>query len=149
MEIAILILCGLNLVALLLLLLKGGRREGTDKSEIKNAVNESISSMSGLLLSNLENTNKLFSQSVNEKITELKGEMKSLNENNAKGYVDFIEKLNASLTEVTKVTREENEKASANLNARFEEFAKVMKERLGVIDTNVSKSLVELRRENT
>ena len=149
MEIAILILCGLNLVALLLLLLKGGRREGTDKGEIKNAVNESISSMSGLLLSNLENTNKLFSQSVNEKITELKGEMKSLNENNAKGYVDFIEKLNASLTEITKVTREENEKASANLNARFEEFAKVMMERLGVIDTNVSKSLVELRRENT
>ena len=149
MEIVILILCGLNLVALLLLLLKGGRREGTDKGEIKNAVNESISSMSGLLLSNLENTNKLFSQSVNEKITELKGEMKSLNENNAKGYVDFIEKLNASLTEITKVTREENEKASANLNARFEEFAKVMMERLGVIDTNVSKSLVELRRENT
>lgn len=149
MEIAILILCGLNLVALLLLLLKGGRREGTDKGEIKNAVNESISSMSGLLLSNLENTNKLFSQSVNEKITELKSEMKSLNENNAKGYVDFIEKLNASLTEITKVTREENEKASANLNARFEEFAKVMMERLGVIDTNVSKSLVELRRENT
>lgn len=149
MEIAILILCGLNLAALLFLLFKGEKKDKADNGDIKNAVSESIGSMSTLLLSNLENTNKLFSQSVNEKISELKGEMKSLNESNAKGYVDFIEKLNKALTDIAKVTREENEKASANLNARFEEFAKVMKERLGVIDTNVSKSLVDLRRENT
>jgi len=151
MEIAILILCGLNLAALLILLLKGGKSSGTeiDKNEIKNAVGESINSMSGLLLSNLENTNKLFSQSVNEKIAELKDEMRSLNEKNAKGYVDFIEKLNSSLAEITKITREENEKATSNLNTKFDEFSKVMKERLDVIDANVSKALVELRRENT
>ena len=152
MEIAILVLCVLNFAALLFLLFKGGKKDeaqGIDKNDIKNAVSESVSSLSGLLLSNIENTNKLFTQSVNEKISELKGEMKSLNESNAKGYVDFIEKLNNALTEITKVTREENEKASVNLNARFEEFAKVMKERLGVIDQSVSKSLVDLRRENT
>lgn len=151
MEIAILVLCGLNMLALLFLLIKrsGKGNAEIDKNEINDAVGQSINSMSGLLLSNLENTNKLFSQSVNEKILELKEEMRSLNEKNTKGYVDFIEKLNSSLTEMTKITREENEKATANLNSKFDEFSKVMKERLDAIDANVSKALAELRRENT
>ena len=105
--------------------------------------------MSAMFLGSIENTNKLFSNSVNEKIAELKGEMKELNERNSKGYVDFIEKLNSALTELTKAVREENEKAIANLNTKFDEFAKLMKERLDTIDSNVSKALVELRRENT
>ena len=148
MEIAILVLCVAILGALLALLFRKSSA-GVDENEIKTAVGESISSMSSLLLSNIENTNKLFSQSVNEKIGELKEEMKSLNEKNAKGYVDFIEKLNSAIAEMSKVAREENEKATANLNLKFDEFSKVMKERLDVIDANVSKALTELRRENT
>ena len=148
MEIAILILCVAILGVLFVLFFKKSSA-GVDKNEVKAAVSESINSMSSLLSSNIENTNKLFSQSVSEKIGELKEEMKSLNEKNTKGYVDFIEKLNSALAEMTKVAREENEKAIANLNLKFDEFSKVMKERLDVIDANVSKALTELRRENT
>ena len=126
---------------------KGG--EAKDNAEIKKAVQESLGAMSTMLLSNIEATNKLFSNSVNEKIDLLKSEMKDLNEKNEKGYVSFIEKLNSSLGEMTKAVREENDKAILNLNTKFDEFSKMMKERLDVIDTNVSKSLVELRRENT
>ena len=148
MEIVILVLCGLTLCAVAFLLFK---KNGTsvDKNEVKSAVSEGISNMSSMLSVNIENTNKLFSQSVNEKIGELKEEMKSLNEKNTKGYIDFIEKLNSALAEMTRAVREENEKATANLNAKFDEFSRVTKERLEVIDTNVSKALNELRRENT
>ena len=148
MEIAILILSAVALFVLLALFFRKNG-ESVDKNEIKTAVGESINSMSSLLSSNIENTNKLFSQSVAEKIGELKEEMKSLNEKNAKGYVDFIEKLNSALSEMTKAARDENEKAITNLNKRFDEFSKVTKERLDVIDANVSKALAELRRENT
>ncbi len=150
MDIALIIMGSVIIVLLLVLLLKKGRADGAiDKSEIKLAVNEGINNMSPLLLSNIENANKLFSSSVNEKIFELKEEMKLLNEKNAKGYVDFIEKLNSAIGELTKAVREENEKAIVNLNTKFDEFSKMMKERLDVIDANVSKSLTELRRENT
>ena len=148
MEIAILVLCSLTLCAVAFLFFKKGGT-GVNKDEIKTAVSEGISNMSSLLSANIENTNKLFSQSINEKISELKEEMKSLNDKNTRGYIDFIEKLNSALAEMTKSTREENEKAIANLNARFDEFSKATKERLDAIDTNVSKSLAELRRENT
>lgn len=150
MDIALVIMGAVIIVLLLVLLLKKSKGEGAiDKNEIKSAVNEGVNSMSPLLLSNIENTNKLFSASVNEKIGELKEEMKLLNEKNTKGYVDFIEKLNSAIGELTKAVREENDKAILNLNAKFDEFSKMMKERLDVIDTNVSKSLVDLRRENT
>lgn len=151
MEIAILVLCGLNFAALLFLLVWGKKGSGTniDKNEIKGAVGEGINSVSGLLSVNIENSNKLFSQSINEKISELNTEMKSLNDKNAKGYVDFIEKLNSSLAEMSKIIRGENEKATANLNFKFDEFAKLIKERLDVIDANVGKALTDLRRENT
>ena len=150
MEIVILALCIVNLVGLLFLLLKIKPSENSiDKNDIRDSVGQGINNMSSLLLSNIENTNKLFSQSVSERIGELKEEMKSLNEKNAKGYVDFIERLNLALSEMTKSTREENEKAIANLNTRFDEFSKVIKERLETIDSSVGKALVELRRENT
>lgn len=150
MEIVILALCIVNLVGLLFLLLKIKPSENSiDKNDIRDSVGQGINNMSSLLLSNIENTNKLFSQSVSERIGELKEEMKSLNEKNAKGYVDFIERLNSALSEMTKSTREENEKAIANLNTRFDEFSKVIKERLETIDSSVGKALVELRRENT
>ena len=148
MEIAILVLCSLTLCTVAFLFFKKGGTS-VNKDEIKTAVSEGISNMSSLLSANIENTNKLFSQSINEKISELKEEMKSLNDKNTRGYIDFIEKLNSALAEMTKATREENEKAIANLNARFDEFSKATKERLDAIDTNVSKSLAELRRENT
>ena len=150
LSIVIIVMCAAIIGLLCVLLVKGGGAgAGVDKNEIKSAVGESINGMSQLLLSNIENTNKLFSNSVNDKITELKAEMQSLNEKNAKGYVDFIEKLNSALAELTKAIREENERSITSLNSRFDEFSKVMKERLDVIDANVSKSLAELRRENT
>lgn len=150
MDIVLVIMGAVIIGLLLVLLLKKGKGDSAiDKSEIRSAVNEGINSMSPLLLSNIENANKLFSASVNEKIGELKAEMKELNEKNTKGYVDFIEKLNSAIGELTKAVREENEKAILNLNAKFDEFSKMMKERLDVIDSNVSKSLTELRRENT
>ena len=148
MEIAILIMCALAIGLLLVLIFKksGG---SVDKTEMREAVDDSIKGMSALLLGSIENTNKLFTSSITEKIAELKGEMKLLNEQSAKGYVDFIEKLNTSLGEMTKAVREENEKSITNLNAKFDEFSKVTKERLDLIDTNVGKSLTDLRRENT
>lgn len=152
MEYAILALCLINLALIVFLLLRkksDGSGQGVDKIQVKEAVNESINSMSGMLLGSIENTNKIFSSSVNEKIQELTKEMKDLNERNSKGYVDFIEKLNSAIAELTKAVREENEKAISNLNTKFDEFARLMKERLDTIDTNVSKALVELRRENT
>lgn len=150
MEIVIIVLCALILGLLVVLLFKkSGSQAQVDQGQIKDAVEKGINNMSTLLFGNIENTNKLFSQSINEKIGELKEEMKSLNEKNTKGYVDFVEKLNSALSEMTKTVREENEKAISNLNTKFEEFSKVTKERLDIIDANVSKSLVELRRENT
>ncbi len=148
MEIAILIMSALAIGLLLVLVFKksGG---SVDKTEVREAVDDSIKNMSTLLLGSIETTNKLFTASITEKVTELKAEMKILNEQNAKGYVDFIEKLNSALAEMTKAVREENEKAISNLNTKFEEFSRVTKERLELIDTNVGKSLAELRRENT
>ena len=150
MDIVIIILCAVAIGLLCFLIYKSGKN-GTkiDKDEIRGSVSEGINNMSTLLLSNIENTNKIFSTSVSEKIGELKEEMKGVGEKNAKGYVDFIEKLNSAIGELTKAVREENEKSIKSLNTKFDEFAKVMKERLDVIDTNVSKSLTELRRENT
>ena len=119
------------------------------KTDVRDAVDESIRSLSSMLTLTIENTNKLLASSVTERLAELKTEMKDLNEHTAKGYVDFIEKLNSALTEMTKAVREENEKAIASLNTKFDEFSKATRERLDLIDTNVGKSLTELRRENT
>ena len=148
MEIAILIACVLSIgLSVAILFKKSGG--SVYKTEVRDAVDESIKTLSTMLTATVENTNKLLSSSVAERLTELKAEMKDLNEHTAKGYVDFIEKLNSALTEMTKAVREENEKAIASLNTKFEEFSKVTKERLDTIDTNVGKSLTELRRENT
>ena len=48
--------------------------------------------------------------------------MKELNEQNNKNYVDMMEKFNASINQMSKQTREENEKAIENLNKKFDEF---------------------------
>ena len=151
LSIIIIVLCLAILGLLIALLVTRGRgaQVSVDTFAINKAVGEGIGNMAGMLLSNIENTNKLFSNSVSEKIGELKGEMKELNERNTKGYVDFIEKLNSSIGELSKAVREENEKAIVNLNTKFDEFSKIIKERLEVIDAGVSKSLAELRRENT
>lgn len=148
----VLVVMGVVIIGLLLVLIfkrSTSSGAGVDKEEIRRAVSDGVNNMSPLLLSSIENTNKLFSSSVNEKIAELNKEMKQLNEKNTKGYVDFIEKLNSAIGELTRAVREENEKSVKSLNAKFDEFTKVMKERLEVIDANVSKSLSELRRENT
>ena len=148
MEIAILIACVLSIgLSVAILFKKSGG--SVYKTEVRDAVDESIKTLSTMLTATIENTNKLLSSSVTERLAELKTEMKNLNEHTAKGYVDFIEKLNSALTEMTKAVREENEKAIASLNTKFEEFSKVTRERLDLIDTNVGKSLTELRRENT
>lgn len=149
LDIILIVLCAVIIGLLVAVLLKNGKGSGTDREGVQRAVSDGLTGMSSMLLSNIENTNKLFSNSVNEKITELKAEMKELNERNSRGYVDFIEKLNSAIAELTKAVREENEKAISNLNTKFDEFSKLMKERLDLIDTNVSKALVELRRENT
>ena len=149
LDIILIVLCLVVIGLLMALLIRGGKGKDTDAEQVKSAVGDGLSAMSTMLLGSIENTNKLFSNSVNEKIAELKGEMKELNERNSRGYVDFIEKLNSAIAELTKAVREENEKAISNLNTKFDEFAKLMKERLDTIDTNVSKALVELRRENT
>lgn len=148
MEIAILVACVLSIgLSVAILFKKSGG--SVYKTEVRDAVDESIKTLSTMLTATIENTNKLLSSSITERLAELKTEMKDLNEHTAKGYVDFIEKLNSALTEMTKAVREENEKAIASLNTKFEEFSKVTKERLDTIDTNVGKSLTELRRENT
>lgn len=147
----ILTVMGASIIGLLLFLIFGKKKEesGISADDVKTAVNEAISSMSSMLSANIEATNKLFSQSISEKIGELKDEMKELKEKNEKGYLDFTEKLNSALNELTKAVREENEKAIASLNTRFDEFSKAMKERYEQIDASVGKSLTELRRENT
>lgn len=150
MDIVLVVMGAIIIILLGVLLFKQGKGRGeADTSGVKTAVNESINSMSSLLLSNIENTNKLLTSSINDKITELKGEMKGLNESSTKGYVDFIERLNTAIGELTKAVREENEKAISSLNSKFDEFTKAMRERLELIDTNVGKSLAEVRRENT
>ena len=150
MDIAILILTSLIFCLLLFLAFKKrGPAPSVDQEQIKNAVTKGIDSVSTLLLSNIEATNKLFSQSINDKIKELKSEMEALRDKNQQGYISFIEKLNSSLTELTKAMREENEKSILSLNSRFDEFLSYTKEKLEAIDTNVSKSLTELRQENT
>lgn len=144
----ILLVIGALLLVMGILSLTKRKENGIDNYQIKKAVEESINAMSTLLLSNIENTNKLFTNSLNEKIIELKDEMKALNQKSEKGYVDFIEKLNSSLNEMNKSVREENDKAIANLNKKFDEFSKMMGEKLGLISGNLEKSLVDLRADN-
>ena len=144
----ILIIMGALILGLLIFSLTKKRGDEDNKAQIKKAVEDSINNMSTLLLSNIESTNKIFTFSITEKFKELKEEMNALSQKNEKGYIDFVEKLNSALNEISKSIRDENERAIANLNLKFEEFSKVMAERLALINESVEKSLVDLRREN-
>ena len=67
MEYAILALCLINLALIVFLLIRKKSNEsgqGVDKIQVKEAVNESINSMSGMLLGSIENTNKIFSRAM-------------------------------------------------------------------------------------
>ena len=102
-----------------------------------------------LKIGQIASENKHFASYMGEKISMLEKAMKELNEQNNKNYVDMMEKLNAQVNQMSKTTREENEKAIENLNKKFDEFSKNMTEKYNQIDTNVGKALSELRRENS
>ena len=142
----ILIVMGAAIVGLLLfqMLKKKEEKPSISADDIKSAVSDGIASMSSMLLSSIESTNKLFSSSVNDKIGELREEMKELKEKNEKGYLDFTEKLNSALSQLTGALRDENERAITSLNARFDEFSKATKEKYEQIDTSMVKSIAEL-----
>lgn len=102
-----------------------------------------------LKIGQIANENKLFANSINDKILSLERAMKELSEQNNKNYVDMMEKFNASINQMSKATREENEKAIENLNKKFDEFSKNMSEKYDQIDKTVGKALSDLRRENS
>ena len=120
----ILTIMGAAIIGLLLYIIlkkKDNSAPTVTSEDVKHAVGDGVSSMSSMLLSNIESTNKLFSVSVSEKIGELKDEMKELKEKNEKGYLSFTEKLNSSFAELTKAVREENERANALFSASVSE----------------------------
>ena len=63
-----------------------------------------------LKIGQIANENKLFANSINDKILSLERAMKELSEQNNKNYVDMMEKFNASINQMSKATREENER---------------------------------------
>lgn len=150
-EIIMIILGALTLilVGVLIFLTLKGKGQAIDSAIIKKAVDESLLSMTKIVSDNVERTNKFYIESVETRLNQIKDEMEKLNKSSSQNYVDLIEKLQASLTDMTKAVREENEKGISNLNAKFDEFSKNMSEKYALIDTNVAKALVELRRENT
>ncbi|MBQ8546166.1 MAG: DNA recombination protein RmuC [Clostridia bacterium] len=121
--------------------LKKQKAPSVDIAPIKEVVD--------LKIGQIEGTNKLFINEINSKIQQLEKEMKTLNEQNTKNYIDMMEKLNTAINQMSKATREENEKAIENLNKKFDEFSKNMTENYKLIDNAVAKSLSELRRENS
>lgn len=124
-----------------LLQIKKQKAPSVDISPIKEVVD--------LKISQIANENKLFANSLNDRILLLERAMKELNTQNNKNYVDMMEKLNASINQMSKSTREENEKAIENLNKKFDEFSKNMSEKYDQIDKTVGKALSDLRRENS
>lgn len=121
--------------------LKKQKAPTVDISPIKEVID--------LKINQISTENRHFANNMGEKISMLEKAMKELNEQNNKNYVDMMEKLNASINQMSKSTREENEKAIENLNKKFDEFSKNMAEKYDLIDKTVGKSLSDLRRENS
>ncbi len=149
-EVILLIVGIFNLVLLFLLgvasvciimTLKKQKAPTVDISPIKDVVD--------LKINQITSENKHFANTMGERISMLERAMKELNEQNNKNYVDMMEKLNAGLNQMSKATREENEKAIENLNKKFDEFSKNMAEKYDLIDKTVGKALSDLRRENS
>lgn len=150
-EIIMIILGALTLilVGVLVFITIKSKGQAVDSAVIKRAVDDSLVSMTKIINDNVERTNKHYIESVETKLSQLKEEMDKLSKSSSQSYVDLIEKLQASLTDMTKAVREENEKGISNLNTKFDEFSKSMSEKYALIDKSVEKSLVDLRRENT
>ena len=125
----------------LLMQIKKQKEPKVDITPIKEVVD--------LKIGQIATENKHFASNMSEKISMLEKAMKELNEQNNKNYVDMMEKLNAQVNQMSKSTREENEKAIENLNKKFDEFSKNMSEKYDQIDKTVAKSLSDLRRENS
>ena len=150
-EIVMIILGALALILLgvLIFLTLKSKGQAVDSATIKKAVDESLLPMTKIISDNVERTNRFYIESVEARLGQIRDEMEKLNTSSSKSYVDLIEKLQASLNDMTKAVREENEKGISNLNAKFDEFSKNMSEKYALIDTNVAKALTDLRRENT
>lgn len=150
-EIIMIILGALALILLgvLIFLTLKSKGQAVDSATIKKAVDESLLPMTKIISDSVERTNKFYIESVEARLGQIRDEMEKLNMSSSKSYVDLIEKLQASLNDMTKAVREENEKGISNLNAKFDEFSKNMSEKYALIDTNVAKALTDLRRENT
>ncbi|MBR2444225.1 MAG: DNA recombination protein RmuC [Clostridia bacterium] len=150
-EIIMIILGALALILLgvLIFLTLKGKGQAVDSATIKKAVDESLLPMTKIISDSVERTNRFYIESVEARLGQIRDEMEKLNMSSSKSYVDLIEKLQASLNDMTKAVREENEKGISNLNAKFDEFSKNMSEKYALIDTNVAKALTDLRRENT
>lgn len=143
MEIVIIILCALIMGILLFMLF---RRQATsasvDKEEIRKAVDESINAMASLLLSSIENTNKLFSGSVGDKIGELK-----------EGTKERLDQIDKSISRaLSEIRRENTEKLGEIQKAVDEKLQKTLDERLkssfdNVVSQigNVNKAIGEIK----
>ncbi|MBO5313042.1 MAG: DNA recombination protein RmuC [Clostridia bacterium] len=143
------ILCVMGAVIILLLLaLIFKKSRGYDSGVIKKSVDESIGAMSTLLLSGIESTNKLFTQSISDKLSSLSSEMKELNVKSEQGYISFIEKLNSSIIDTAKAIRQENDRFISAVSLKLEEFSKTNSKELSSIQALVDGSLKELRQEN-
>ncbi len=134
-----LVIC--TLAVYIIIALKKQKAPSADIAPIKDVVD--------LKIGQIEGANKVFVNEINSKIEKLEKQMTTLNEQNAKNYIDMMEKLNAAINQMSKATREENEKAIENLNKKFDEFSKNMSEKYELIDKTVREKLSELRRENS
>lgn len=139
----------LILLGVVIFLTLKSKGQAVDSATIKKAVDESLLPMTKIISDSVERTNRFYIESVEARLGQIRDEMEKLNMSSSKSYVDLIEKLQASLNDMTKAVREENEKGISNLNAKFDEFSKNMSEKYALIDTNVAKALTDLRRENT
>ena len=133
------ILCALAVY--IIMALKKQKAPSIDIAPIKDVVD--------LKIGQIESANKVFVNEINSKIEKLEKQMTALNEQNTKNYIDMMEKLNTAINQMSKATREENEKSIENLNKKFDEFSKNMTEKYELIDKTVREKLSELRRENS
>ncbi|MBO5262488.1 MAG: DNA recombination protein RmuC [Clostridia bacterium] len=143
MEIVIIILCALIIGILLFMLFrKQATSASVDKEEIRKAVDESINAMAALLLSSIENTNKLFSGSVGDKIGELK-----------EGTKERLDQIDKSISRaLSEIRRENTEKLGEIQRAVDEKLQKTLDERLkssfdNVVSQigNVNKAIGEIK----
>ena len=147
----ILLVLGIVCVALLSLtifLVTKKDKAGSDEA-VKQSVSEGMKSSAEQIVSAVNLANKYNSDITDKQIEGLKGEMTRLNDSNNKNYINITEKLNTSLNEMTKSSREESEKSIANLKTSFDELSKNMGEKYGLIEKSIKESLASIRQENT